>query len=311
MPCYHPITGYYSKKPNPLTGKHPLVFSQDNCLVPIPQVVPCGRCIGCRLERSKQWATRCLHEASLHTSNCFLTLTFDDAHLPSDGSLNVSDFQKFMKRLRKFLSPKQVRFFHCGEYGAKFKRPHHHVILFGHDFDDKVQWKDNNGVKTYLSESLIKLWPSGFSTVSDVNYASIAYVSRYVLKKFSIYQTNSPSDNSLLSVSQQKKLHYGDLHPEYVTMSRNPGIGSKWYDQFKTDIYPAGFCVLDGGIKARSPIFYDRKYELEFPLDYAMLQIERSKKASLHDNSRARLLDKEEIVLHNISTKQRGFENGD
>ena len=139
MPCYKPLKAYYSKDVNE-SGKRSLVFTSEKALLPVELMVPCGRCIGCRLDRSLQWAMRCVHEASMHEDNCFITLTFDDDHL-GDGSLKVSDFQNFMKRLRQAIAPKKVRFFHCGEYGAKLSRPHHHACLFGFDFPDKVLWK--------------------------------------------------------------------------------------------------------------------------------------------------------------------------
>jgi hypothetical protein len=99
--------------------------------------LPCGQCIGCRLERSRQWAMRCLHESSLYDRNAFVTLTYDDEHLPPGGSLNYPDFQRFMKRLRKN-SKSPIRFYMGGEYGESTLRPHFHVCLFGYDFPDKV-----------------------------------------------------------------------------------------------------------------------------------------------------------------------------
>ena len=153
MPCFHPITAYYSRVENP-SGKRSLVFNSDKALVDVPMQVPCGRCIGCRLDRSRDWALRCVHEASLYEFNCFITLTFDDSKLPTcndcrkvescvanrdaGSSLRVCDFQNFMKRLRQFVAPVKIKFFHCGEYGAKLSRPHHHACLFGYDFPDKV-----------------------------------------------------------------------------------------------------------------------------------------------------------------------------
>lgn len=109
MPCYRPITAWYSREVN-RSGKRSLVFSprkaeqQDD-----PIQISCGQCIGCRLERSRQWAVRCLHEASLYEDNCFITLTFDDNHLfkrNNPASLDIRDFQLFMKRLRKSLKKK-------------------------------------------------------------------------------------------------------------------------------------------------------------------------------------------------------------
>lgn len=74
--------------------------------------LPCGQCIGCRLERSRQWAIRCLDEAQMHKENCFITLTCSPESVKKFGrSLNVEMFQKFMKRVRKEVAPLRIRFF--------------------------------------------------------------------------------------------------------------------------------------------------------------------------------------------------------
>ena len=224
MPCYRPLTGYYSREVNE-TGKRSLVFSVDKSLVDVPVTVPCGRCIGCRLDRSLSWAVRCIHEASLYDENCFITLTFDDKHL-GDGSLHVSDFQKFMKRFRQFVSPRIIRFFHCGEYGAKFSRPHHHACIFNYDFPDKKPF----GKDIYTSEILQSLWPFGFSTVGRVTMQSAAYVARYVLKKWSrenLEGTELYEAMEALSNEDAKAKFYDGKHPEYVTMSRRPIVTGK------------------------------------------------------------------------------------
>ena len=119
MACFHPVIGFRAKYPNPDSGRTPLVFSARDAADPDdPLKIPCGRCIGCRLERSRQWAIRCVHEASLYERNCFITLTFSPEHFPKDRSLNKRDFQLFIKRLRKKFGP-GVRYFHCGEYGEQ------------------------------------------------------------------------------------------------------------------------------------------------------------------------------------------------
>ena len=121
MACYTPLKGYRSTE---LTknGKRKIVFNRNHGFADLPVTVPCGQCIGCRLERSRQWAIRCTHEASLWEKNCFITLTYNDENLPKDGSLDVTHFQKFMKRLRKKHGA-GIRFYHCGEYGDKFGFP--------------------------------------------------------------------------------------------------------------------------------------------------------------------------------------------
>lgn len=161
VPCYYPLTGYRSSSPNE-NGKFPIVFSRTGAQLDEEVSLPCGRCIGCRLERSKVWAIRCMHEAAIFDNNCFVTLTYDNDNLPDDGSLIKSDWQLFMKRLRKRLVPKNpysfnndfdkwdawqlkygIRFFMCGEYGqdqdyalegiSKLGRPHYHAILFNYN----------------------------------------------------------------------------------------------------------------------------------------------------------------------------------
>ena len=135
MTCYHPLECWR------VDGQSKLAFVKPReALIREKLEVPCGQCIGCRLERSRQWAVRCIHEAQLHKDNCFITLTYNDEHLPSPPSLSVRDFQLFMKRLRKRFG-KGIRFFHCGEYGEKYGRPHYHACLFGFDFPDRVQFK--------------------------------------------------------------------------------------------------------------------------------------------------------------------------
>ena len=126
MTCYHPLQAYRSSEGrNSETGKWPIVFSVTAGYADLPVTIPCGQCIGCRLERSRQWAMRCVHEASLHEQNSFITLTYDNDHLPVGGSLNVEDMQKFWKRLRDHLFQRgysgKLRYFQCGEYGSTFQ----------------------------------------------------------------------------------------------------------------------------------------------------------------------------------------------
>lgn len=184
MPCYHPLDAW---RPDPSTGSKKLIFSYNakHCHSPKPDLqVPCGQCVGCRLERSRQWAIRCVHEASLHQHNCFITLTYADEHLPPNNSLVYEHFQLFMKRLRKKYG-EGIRFYMCGEYGENFGRPHFHACLFGHNFPDLKLWKTVNKQKLYRSAELETLWPFGHSSVGTVTFESAAYVARYILKKVS------------------------------------------------------------------------------------------------------------------------------
>ena len=141
MPCFHPIKGYRQLYSGAVTQN----YKNSNG---IPATVPCRQCTGCRQEYSRQWAMRNMHEASLWLNNIFITLTYDNDNIPNitndDGkiisnTLVKKDFQDFMKRLRKHkkaTTKNPVRFFHCGEYGENFGRPHYHAILFNTNFRD-------------------------------------------------------------------------------------------------------------------------------------------------------------------------------
>ena len=105
MACYHPIKAYRARRLNP-SGKRGIVFNIKDGYEDMPVELPCGQCMGCRLEHSRQWAIRMMHEASQYENNCFITLTYDNEHLPPDGSLQLSHFQDFFKRFRKKFVPK-------------------------------------------------------------------------------------------------------------------------------------------------------------------------------------------------------------
>ncbi|WNK13078.1 MAG: replication initiator protein [Microvirus sp.] len=211
----------------------------------------CGQCVGCRLERSRQWAVRCMHEAQLHVSNSFVTLTYDDEHVPRDGSLRYSDFQYFMKRLRLEYGP--TRFYMCGEYGEQFKRPHFHACLFGLYFPDRVLFRETEaGSSIFTSVALTRLWPHGFSSVGDVTFESAAYVARYVMKKV----TGALADDHYARVDSESGEMYW-LVPEFTRMSLKPGIGAPWMDRFYPDVFPNDY-VLVRGRKCRPPRYYQK-----------------------------------------------------
>ena len=138
MPCYHPQTAWRALTGrNQETGNWPIVFNRNEGYKDMELQVPCGNCIGCRLERSRQWATRCMFEASLHDENCFVTLTYSPDYLPEGATLVKKDVQNFMKRLRKAGTNGKFKYFLCGEYGENFNRPHYHICFFNLDFVDK------------------------------------------------------------------------------------------------------------------------------------------------------------------------------
>ena len=262
MPCYHPLKGYKVKGGG-------ITFSPSQGFVDLEVKVPCGQCIGCRLERSRQWAMRCVHEMSGHEQNCFITLTFDDEKANDPNSLITlvkKDFQLFMKRLRKNTG-ETIRYYHCGEYGENFtERPHHHAILFGFDPQDKVlEEKSKKGLPQYSSEIISKAWQhQGRIRVSEANFESAAYVARYCLKKIT---------------GAGAKEYYDYRIPEYTTMSRAPGIGAKHYEKYKDEMWRDDKVIIRG--KPMKPAkYYEKKFKEEHPTLHAKLLNNRYLKAS-------------------------------
>ena len=288
MPCYRPLNAWQKAK-----GAQPQFTP-----APIKLQLSCGQCCGCRLEHSRQWAVRCIHEASLHNDNCFITLTYDDTCLPYGNSLVKGHFQKFMKRLRARSAPRKVRYFMCGEYGDELGRPHFHAILFGYDFRDKSLWTEKEGINLYVSDELDSLWRHGFATVGEATWETAAYVSRYVLKK---------------RTGKAKESHYKrfveetgeviDLQPEYAAMSLKPAIAREWYEAYQSDCFPKDF-VTHRGQKYRLPKYYDELLRRDD--ETALEQIKQKRKeqafAWAFDNTKERLAAKEECTL--ARTKQ-------
>lgn len=233
----------------------------------------------------------------MHTENCFVTLTFNDESLTRRNnpfSLDKSEYQRFMKRLR-IRYDKKIRFFHCGEYGDINKRPHYHALLFGHDFADKQLWSNRDGIRLYISEELMDLWPYGFSTIGEVTFDSAAYVARYVMKKITgeraadHYVTWDPLTGEGIPIET-----------EYCTMSRKPGIGLDWIKKFKDDVYPHDYIVING-FKVKPPRYYDNQLsEKELSL-VKQKRIEESDDPIIDYNQEMdRLWVKEEVKLKKL-----------
>lgn len=298
MPCYSPLNGYQEIAVNE-NGTRTVKFGSPD----INQKwyshkikLPCGRCTGCRLEKSRQWALRCVHEASLYEKNCFITLTYEDKYNPI--TLNTIDFQKFMKRLRKYFNNEKIRFYHAGEYGKGLQRPHHHACLFNCDFDDKKLIEESDISKTYSSETLDKLWPWGFTSVGSMTFESAAYVARYTMKKVGKESkvTGKHADE-----------HYKGKKPEYSTMSRKPGIGHQWIKENKNDVYPNDYVVTVKGVKSKPPRYYDNILDKDNNKSYIIIKNNRHKASyeKRADNISERLQVKEIVKLAQIKNLKR------
>lgn len=294
MACFRPLRAYRTRAGD-------LTFDQRQGDTELD--LPCGACVGCRVARARSWSLRCVHEASLHKQNCFVTLTYSEDQLPPGGSLRYRDFQLFMKRVRK-ASKTRVRFFVCGEYGEELSRPHYHACLFGYDFPDKRPVSLLGAQKSWRSDSLERLWFHGHAHLGSLNVRSAAYAARYVLKKVT---------------GQRAVLHYSridadgvchDLVPEFARMSLRPGIASAWFARFKADVVTGDYVVHEGK-KYAVPKYYDRLLGREDADLLARAKEDRELRALPFrpDGSPARLLVRETVEAARIQTLKRNLES--
>lgn len=337
MVCYHPIDAILPAVPDSENKKR-LIFStptynsgllfDDTPIVRSSSdysdikgfkiKIPCGQCIGCRLDYSRQWAVRACHEVNTYgaDNNMFITLTYNDEHLPDNKSLDYSDVQKFLKRLRHYTGD-GLRYMVCGEYGEKFQRPHYHLLLFNYVFPD-IDWNKpylidtNKGQMYYRSEILEKeLWTDpyqpdnkkGFSVIGKVTFESAAYVARYVTKK--------------LKTKDEEKLkeHYGLRVPEFLRMSRDPGLGNQFVKNYYEDILNHGYVTFGRKYKAPVPRYYLNVIKNEISEDlYNSYKVDKMHELYNNlfvenvDETEARLLVREELKKHQCDRLLRSYE---
>lgn len=283
-------------------------------------IIPCGKCPECRLKYAKQWSDRCMLELKQHDSNYFLTLTFNDDYLSrykyivKDNhnkdtvrySVPKSEFQKFMKRLRKNTGQK-ISYLMCYEYGSINKRPHAHYIIFGLKLDDLQFYKlSETNEPLYTSPTLDKCWTyeeevpfsdkkislsKGYIVVGSVTAESCSYVARYTTKKAYGYD-------------ESNYLRENGMQPEYISMSLRPAIGRTWFEENKDIVSERTHVIGQNGQKIRFPRIYKRYLEndtndleiLEDIKDYNFAnQVDSSYQASLLSSKDflGRLEDKE------------------
>lgn len=254
----------------------------------VPRTVPCGFCIECRSRYARGWAMRCVHEASLHEQSCFGTLTYDDEHLPEHGTLVPRHFQLFMKRLRKSIAPKKVRFYHAGEYGEVNFRPHYHFLLFGYMPGELEAIPSKSAYTLFRSPELEKLWPFGLSSVGHVSFESASYVARYVMKK-----VDQVGRKKKWSVDPETGVAH-EIEPEYSTMSRGGrhgrGLGFGWYEKYGEEVERLETVRLDG-TELMPPRFYDGLFREREPVRWEIMKLRREVEAlrKFRKNGRAEM----------------------
>lgn len=264
--------------------------------------LPCGQCIGCRLERSRQWAIRCMHESQMHDFSSFVTLTYNDNTLPEDHSLDYRHFQLFMKRLRKHFAHKRLRFYMCGEYGENTQRPHYHACLFSAFFADRRKIGElPSGSDLYTSPTLEQLWGYGNVSIGDVTFESAGYVARYITKK-----VTGPNADQHYELMDPLSGEIYNRTPEFSRMSLKPGIGATWFQRYKSEVYPLDRVVVRG-VEMKPPKFYDRLLELESNFLSDDLGYTRFLKAgkNLDENTDARLAVRQQVAEARLNFKLR------
>lgn len=174
----------------------------------------CGKCFECLQQKANEWAFRIYNETQLHEESCFLTLTYAD----DNEELSKREIQLFLKRLRKALAPKKIRFFACGEYGSKRLRPHYHLIIFGFIPKDlEFFYFDKKGIPLFKSEFISSIWKKGFITVGFVSLDSAKYCAKYMQKL-------REHDKRLKVICE----FFGAEKP-FTLMSNRPGIGANYF----------------------------------------------------------------------------------
>lgn len=225
--------------------------------------LPCGKCIGCKLEHSRQWALRCVHEARMHEDNNWLTLTYDDENLPYGETLVKEHLSGFIKKLRRYIEPIEIRFFSCGEYGDKKGRPHYHICMFGYQFRDcEYKRTGESGEDVFRSDTLDKWWGKGDCYIGELNFETAAYTARYCCKKISGEKAVEHYTRILMDGRMV------EIEPEFALMSKGNrkngkgGIGKSHFVEYKDEIYPWDECIIRG-YQSKPPRYYDRLLEKE------------------------------------------------
>jgi len=213
-----------------------------------------------------------------------------------------------MKRLRKRSGYTKLRYFHAGEYGENYGRPHYHAIIFGRSFLEGATEHEttDRGDTTWRSPELSELWPAGLNRVGTVTFESCAYVARYVTKK--VFGKRAASHYERFSTSTGEVYK---LTPEYCTMSRRPGIGKVHFDRYSREIYPADQ-VITRGKKCKPPKYYDKQLEKIDPAAYEILKDHREQALSLKPELKSprHLQAAETIKLAQIGQLKRRYEIG-
>lgn len=311
MTCFTPLRGWWAAKRNEYGNRY-VTFNASLAARYDPVAVPCGGCVGCRLDSSRAWAIRGSHQALIvGKHNCsFLTLTYKNSRLPVDGMIHIEEMQDFMKRLR-FNTGKQLSMIYSGEYGDKTNRPHYHLIIFGENFleDSRPYKKSHHGFPLWNSQLLDDTWQGrGHAVVGGFSFLTSAYVARYILKKQTsrtMFKHQFDLDEWCTSLEtgevQSRALYdFENKIQPFAQASRRPAIGRDFFFKYLSDMYPSDECIINGKIH-RPPRYYDRLLNDFNPELYKQVKIQRLSNAreySQDDDTRLqqKMAYKQEVI---------------
>lgn len=231
-----------------------------------------------------------------------LNITYDNANLPEDYSVHKREMQLFIKSLRERIYPAQIRFFAVGEYGEQTLRPHYHALIFNFRPPDLIQYKitkSNNIV--YKSSFIDSIWQKGETLIGSVTPQSANYVAQYSMKK-----QNGDNHQTAAYYNRQHPINglWHQVEPEFMLCSRRPGIGSTWFDKFKSDCFPSDFLTGPDGNILPVPPYYSRKLDREDRVTKRILGARKKKQvADRHNQTPERLRVREEVLKARIKVK--------
>lgn len=336
MPCYHPLFAtkqpwesknfegdpkqYGTWKPDGTKDRSVHIYGSvkpehwgTNPYSDCEIMIPCGKCIGCRLEYSRQWANRIILEAQDWSDNYFITLTYADEHLPTWNTVNrdtgelmtvktlqPKHTQQFMKNLRNYYKYNyghdNIRFYACGEYGELTQRPHYHLIIFNLPIIDLIPAERNEGGQLYTSEIIEKIWKKGRIRIAEVNWHTAAYTARYMTKKW-----KGPSTEE----HYEKK---GTI-PEFARMSLKPGIAYKYYDVNHNKFYVDDEIIITGANNKSQAIkpmkYYDRLFDMENPEEMKKIKEKRKEIGETIQKEKLSRTNKNEYEYREIEERQK------
>lgn len=321
MPCFHPLKGYRS-------GDGGFTSSKAKSPTKVAMELPCGRCLGCRIDRRSECALRQMHEASLHSENCFLTLTYAPEHLHKPymagdgqlrGSVCMEHFASFAKRLRRRIEPQKLRFYCKTEYSPGLLQPHAHASIFGFRPNDLELWdKSAAGFVVYRSPLLDECWRHGFVGVGDLTKESAGYVANHNCDKLDFQRPSDAYSRFDFATGEIVQ-----VEPESVRMSTHPGIGRDWIERFECDAFPSGFLVDDGS-KRPVPRYYKKRLKerhqlagsveegIELSDDAAIMRrkgyARRWSEPLIANSTPDRLATREAVLFEKVKRLKRSFE---